>query len=177
VGVYRSTKPIAMTIYASILDGRLAVSVPGQPVDALLFTGSEFYHLERDARITFVQQPGEKASAMKVQQGPMAMSLERVQGEWGLLGSATPQGWEGKQDISLKETSEPGVYSARGIQLSDGEVKFRFANDWTVNLGGKDANGYLEQDGPNIPVKAGRYDVTLDLRNLGAPTYSLNMTR
>lgn len=174
VGVYRSTTPIAMTICVSILDGRLAVSVPGQSVDAILFTGSEFYHLERDARITFVQQPGSEASAMKVQQGPFAVSLQRVAGGWGLLGTATPQGWEGKQDISLKETSDQGVYQAWGVQLSDGEIKFRFANDWAVNLGGQDPKGYLEQDGPNIPVKAGRYDVMLDLRNFGVPTFSIS---
>jgi starch-binding outer membrane protein SusE/F len=94
-----------------------------------------------------------------------------------LLGSATPQGWESKQDIRLKETAQPGVYTAERVQLSEGEFKFRYGNDWTVNLGGPDKDGYLTQDGCNISTKAGTFDVTLDLRHFGSPSFSLTISQ
>ena len=74
----------------------------------------------------------------------------------GIIGSATPDGWNSDQD--MPEVS-PGVYELV-IALGDGEVKFRADDAWTVNWGaGTFPTGTGTQDGPNIPVTAGTWKV------------------
>jgi len=55
-----------------------------------------------------------------------------------------------------------------GVKLVDGEIKVRLNNDWGTNYGASGSS--LVQDGPNIPVTAGHYLMTIDLNN---NTYSL----
>ena len=88
--------------------------------------------------------------------------------DWGLVGDATPNGWGSTDDIEMYETStnQFSIYA----ELSDGEFKFRFDEDWGVNYGDDGADGTLDAGGANIAVTAGVYLVTMDLDNL---TYSL----
>lgn len=55
-----------------------------------------------------------------------------------------------------------------GVQLLDGEIKFRLNNDWGTNYGG--TGGVLSLNGSNIVSTAGYYTVTVDLNN---NTYSI----
>lgn len=75
----------------------------------------------------------------------------------GIIGDATPNGWDG-DDIDLEKSAEdPSVWTLR-LDLLDGEAKFRADNDWVVNWGGGDfPSGVATIDGPNIPVTAGDY--------------------
>jgi hypothetical protein len=60
-----------------------------------------------------------------------------------------------------------------GVQLLDGEIKFRANDDWNDPLGeygDSGADGTLDGGGDNIPVSAGHYTVTLDFVN---NTYSI----
>ena len=55
-----------------------------------------------------------------------------------------------------------------GVQLLDGEIKFRANNDWNDPLGDfgdTNADGTLDGGGDNIAVTAGHYTVTLDFVN------------
>ncbi|MGV6832781.1 MAG: SusE domain-containing protein [bacterium] len=92
---------------------------------------------------------------------------------WGLVGSATPNGWNGPDVVLTPDYGTDGVWYANGVSLSDGELKFRTNNDWTVNYGDTGADGSLEAGGDNIAVTAGTYDVVLDLSDPNAPTYTL----
>lgn len=86
--------------------------------------------------------------------------------DWGLIGSGTPNGWDGP-DIPMAEI-DTNVYQGY-ITFIDGEMKFRFNNDWSLNYGLDPSStnpNALSQDGPNIPVMAGTYKVTLDLNTL-----------
>lgn len=57
------------------------------------------------------------------------------------------------------------------LDLVAGEMKFRFNDDWAVNLGDNDADGSVEQDGANIAMAAaGNYTITL---NLKADTFNI----
>src|SRR5690606_28650822 len=85
---------------------------------------------------------------------------------WGIVGSATPNGWDGP-DIPFWQTGEENVFVAYA-NLIDGEIKFRENNDWTNNYGG--SGGNLAAGGDNIPVTAGKYKITIDLNAL---TYSI----
>ncbi len=81
----------------------------------------------------------------------------------GLLGSATPGGWETDTDMTLINEMD-SIYSL-DVTLFDGVVKFRANDEWMINWGGADfPKGLGEQDGPDIPVFAGDYTVTLNVK-------------
>ena len=74
---------------------------------------------------------------------------------WGLVGSATTNGWDGP-DMMLNYNSFGDDWRTV-VSLNDGEVKFRFNNDWGLNYGDSGADGSLESGGDNIPISAGNY--------------------
>jgi hypothetical protein len=92
-----------------------------------------------------------------------------TQSDWGLVGSATINSWNGP-DMEMYETSA-NVYSIYA-SLASGEIKFRFNEDWGVNYGDDGADGTLEGGGANIAVAEGTYFITLDLNNL---TYTIEV--
>lgn len=83
---------------------------------------------------------------------------------WGLVGDATTNSWDGP-DMPMSYDSYSDTWKTV-VTLGDGEMKFRFNNDWTLNYGDDGADGTLETGGANIAVTAGNYLVTLDLNNL-----------
>ena len=85
--------------------------------------------------------------------------------EWGVVGSATPNGWNGP-DIKMWNSTDGNLVAY--ATLSAGEIKFRKNNDWGVNLGG--SNGTLSSGGSNIAVTAGTYKITI---NVSKNTYSI----
>ena len=92
--------------------------------------------------------------------------------DWGLVGGATPNGWDGP-DTQLAEIST-NVFQGY-INFVDGEMKFRFNNDWSLNYGSDASSSNpmaLSEGGENIVVEEGLYKVTLDLNNL---TYSIDL--
>lgn len=77
----------------------------------------------------------------------------------GVIGSATADAWDADQDMTKSEF-DPHIWYVKGIELVDGEMKFRLDNDWALNWGGSTPmSGITTVDGPNIPVTAGTYDV------------------
>ncbi|MDD6168310.1 MAG: DUF5115 domain-containing protein [Prevotella copri] len=81
----------------------------------------------------------------------------------GIIGSASPYGWDSDVDMTYvpynAETKALGYWEAKDITLASGEIKFRANDDWAINWGG-DVNA-LTQDGGNISVDAGTYDIKL----------------
>ncbi len=88
---------------------------------------------------------------------------------WGVVGSATPNGWGDGPDTPFFKTSEPGINVAY-INMIEGEWKIRENNDWAVNYGSDNNDGTLQAGGGNIPVTAGTYKITFDENNL---TYTI----
>lgn len=86
---------------------------------------------------------------------------------WGLVGDATENSWDGP-DMEMYEvnSNQFSIYAT----LTDGFFKFRFDEDWGVNYGSDLSDGTLQSGGENIPITAGTYLVTMDLDNL---TYTL----
>lgn len=77
----------------------------------------------------------------------------------GLIGNAA-QGWDVDVDMA---TANGELYTLQGIQLVDGFIKFRQDDSWTTNWGGGGASAnILVQNGTDIPVTAGTYDVTFN---------------
>lgn len=99
-------------------------------------------------------------SALNASLGPLS--------DWGLVGSATPNGWSGP-DLEMHDLG--GNVYALYAQLTAGEFKFRYNEDWGQNYGDNGLDGTLEPGGANIPIAAdGLYYIEMDLNNL---TYSI----
>jgi starch-binding outer membrane protein SusE/F len=78
---------------------------------------------------------------------------------WGLVGSATTNGWNGPDMLMWKNIENPAEIVAYAT-LETGEIKFRTNNDWAVNLGG--VGGVLSANGANIAVTKGSYKITVN---------------
>ncbi|WP_228850422.1 SusE domain-containing protein [Aegicerativicinus sediminis] len=93
--------------------------------------------------------------------------------EWGLIGDATPTGWDSDTDMVYDSAS--GTWSV-DIYLTANKIKFRANNNWDWNYGDDGGDGLLEPSGADIVVPAeGSYKVVLDLSNPREYTYSLTL--
>ncbi len=91
---------------------------------------------------------------------------------WGIVGSATPNEWNGP-DLPLSYDSYSDTWRAV-VTLVDGAIKIRQNNEWTTSYGDKTLDGVLDQeDGNDIMVSAGNYQVIVDFNDL---SYSLEET-
>ncbi len=80
-------------------------------------------------------------------------------GNVGLIGSATPGGWDADTDMERISDDEWRLE----ITLIDGFAKFRADDDWTINWGSNTfPAGTGVQGGADIPVIAGDYVVTFN---------------
>ncbi|MDO6595437.1 SusE domain-containing protein [Oceanihabitans sp. 2_MG-2023] len=95
-------------------------------------------------------------------------ALSDISSPWGIVGSATPNSWDGP-DVPFYKTENDNVFAAY-VYLLDGEIKFRENNDWAVNYGDTGVDGTLEGGGDNIAVTAGTYYITMNLNTL---TYTM----
>ncbi|MDC0570925.1 RagB/SusD family nutrient uptake outer membrane protein [Flavobacteriaceae bacterium] len=88
--------------------------------------------------------------------------------DWGLVGDATTNGWNGP-DMEMYETSSD-VFELYANLLGN-QMKFRFDEDWGNNYGDIGADGSLESGGDNIVIPGdGIYHVVLNL-NTDSPNY------
>jgi hypothetical protein len=86
--------------------------------------------------------------------------------QWSVIGDASPGGWNTDTDMNYDSTTKTWYVTVKLV--SDGTtnaIKFRFKNDWGVNLGG--SNGTLTSGGSNIIIPAtgpggAVYRITLD---------------
>jgi hypothetical protein len=91
----------------------------------------------------------------------------------GLVGSATPNGWD-TPDQKMDYNPATGSWSIT-VNLVVGEIKFRLNDGWAWNLGfNKNNTGKLNDlfhDGNNIPIDAaGNYTITLTITQPNGPT-------
>ncbi|MCU4165800.1 hypothetical protein [Carboxylicivirga caseinilyticus] len=78
---------------------------------------------------------------------------------WGIIGDATPGGWDTDTNMSWDSTNK--VFTVTADLLGGKQFKFRANDGWTVNLGG--SLTALEQDGSNIDIaEDGNYTITLN---------------
>ena len=92
--------------------------------------------------------------------------------DWGLIGSATPNGWDSDQNMTFDEITETWSIT---LDLVVGKIKFRANDDWALNYGDDGADGKLEPGAADIDVaEAGNYTVTLDLSK---PIYTFELVK
>lgn len=108
------------------------------------------------------------AGTYKIEVNFSSMTYTMEAYSWGLVGSATPNQWNGP-DMMLHYNSYQDDWRAV-VTLGEGEVKFRFNNDWGLNYGDDGADGSMEANGANISVSSGHYLVSM---NLNTQTYTM----
>jgi hypothetical protein len=93
--------------------------------------------------------------------------------QWSIIGDATPGGWGSDTNMLYKASNDTWYITAKLVSDGGQAIKFRFKNDWTINLGG--SGGTLSQGGANITIPnttpaGANYAITLDAN---AKTYTL----
>lgn len=100
-----------------------------------------------------------------------ALTYSFTEYDWGLIGDATPNGWDADQNMTYDSATATWTIT---LDLVAGEIKFRANDGWDWNYGDTGADGSLENGGDNIVITAdGNYTVTLDLSTPRAYTYSV----
>lgn len=95
------------------------------------------------------------------------LKVTPYQPNWGIIGDATPKGWDLSTDMIYNAAT--GTYSI-SLGLTTGTFKFRLDNAWTTNYGDDGNNLSLEAGGANIPVTAGNYTI---VANFKTHTYTI----
>ena len=107
-----------------------------------------------------------RAGNLEIEVNTTANTITFKDHSWGIIGSATPKGWDADTDMKYDNANQ--LWKLR-VNLTAGAIKFRKNHDWGTNFGG--ANGNLVAGGADIAVaNAGTYDIVLDLN---ANTYTL----
>jgi len=101
---------------------------------------------------------------------------------WGIIGDATPGGWNTDTQMSYNPTTQ--VWTVTADMVSTGSFKFRANNAWNIDFG-IDASGKLAYaDNPAYPYNgslsnltvpsSGNYTITLDLHDPNNYNYKLH---
>ncbi len=111
---------------------------------------------------------------VKADTDPETLTYSAVQTDWGIIGSATPGGWDNDTDLTYDATTRVWTVT---LALSADEIKFRANDAWDLNFGDDDtSDNNIGLGEGNIAIsQAGTYLVTLDLSNPRAYTYTLEL--
>jgi hypothetical protein len=111
------------------------------------------------------------AGVYKLNVDLVGLTHANLRTDWGLIGSATPNGWDADQNMTFDPAT--GKFSIT-LDLVAGEIKFRANDDWALNYGDDGANKSLEANGANIAIaEAGNYTVELILVGVSRYTYTV----
>ncbi len=127
--------------------GELAVN-PGNTTDPDAFAAPS------NGYFTLTVNTDTKAYSMDPYDASAAATYPTI----GIIGSGTDGGWDASTAMT-QSSFDPHIWKITAT-LIDGEMKFRANNDWAVNWGSNTAiSGVGVQNGANIPVAAGTYDI------------------
>ncbi len=112
------------------------------------------------------------AGYYKINVDATALTYTAVNTVWGVIGAATPGGWDNSTALTYQPASRTWT---GGVHLTVNEFKFRANNGWDINYGSTAGNSTLNAGGNNIPnTLEADYFFTLDLSHPNAYTYSAN---
>lgn len=93
--------------------------------------------------------------------------------DWGIIGSATPTGWDSDTDLVFSNTKGDYTWTIENFELVDGEYKFRANDDWGLNFGEDGGDGTMEYGGGNMQIGAGTYTIEMILDPINGYTYNI----
>lgn len=101
-----------------------------------------------------------------------ALTYSVMKTDWGLIGDATPGGWDADTNMTYDMVSKKWSVT---LALTAGKIKFRANDAWDLNYGDNNFDGSLEEGGADISVaEAGNYTVVLNLEVAG---YEYSVTK
>lgn len=113
-----------------------------------------------------------EAGVYKVNVDLNTMTYSMLKVTWGMIGSATPLGWDGDTPMTFDAATHEWTAI---VELKAGEIKFRANGGWDINFGDDGLNGNMEYGGANIPVaEMGKYMVRIQV---GTPDYTYTIER
>jgi hypothetical protein len=90
-----------------------------------------------------------------------ALTYTVMNTDWGLIGSATPGGWDSDQNMTYDKTTREWSIT---LDLVAGDIKFRANDAWDLDYGDNEGDLKLDKGGSNIAIAAdGNYTITLKL--------------
>lgn len=166
VGTYK--KEDLFSIYVQFENGKLLAQASNQMPTHLLPQGNHLFYVDEiDGFIRFDLLNKQ----LELKQQDRNILFDKIEAKWGINGSATENGWDGKDIELIENKAKKGVWQLYGVKLKAGELKFRYNSDWTFNYGMGSKGKSFESFGENIKVETGTYDITLDLSNTNKPKY------
>ncbi len=109
--------------------------------------------------------PVDAAGYYRMKADITALTYSVLKTDWGLIGDATPGGWDSDTNMTYDTVSRTWKVT---LALKVGKIKFRANDSWDLNYGDNDFDGSLEEGGKDIPIDvAGNYTVTLNLEVAG----------
>jgi CubicO group peptidase (beta-lactamase class C family) len=164
-----------LVIYVNFENNKL-VAHPSKQPPSILYPEKQnlFYADEINGYIRFEKNKSNQIDTLIFNREGQDIKAIKINPSWGVIGSATENGWDGA-DIKMLETETKGLWKAQNISLKEGEIKFRLNNDWTINLGlTENKSNHLRQEGENIKIENGIYDIVLDLTDDENPKYKIS---
>lgn len=162
----------SINIYVTVRNGRITARPSMQPSSVLLPEKTNLFYVDQiDGYIEFKKNPGGIYDTLLLTQNGVSYKGIKINPKWGIVGSSTSNGWDGP-DLELQEDStRRGIWYLKNVQLTAGEIKFRFNNDWTYNYGINPGDNKLNAAGQNIKIEGGRYNIILDMSIAEEPRY------
>ena len=131
-------------------DGEIIWGADGFPMDTAVVDGD-----------TIPITAGRWQIEFNTESGIYTFTEIQIFGSVGIIGDATPGGWDFDTDM-MRSEADSSDWELRVI-LADGEAKFRADDDWAVNWGAGDfPTGIGIRDGANIPITAGEYLISFN---------------
>lgn len=164
----------SLTIYVSAKNGRFTAR-PTMQSETLLLPEKEnlFYVDAIDGYIEFKKNNKGGYDTLILTQNGESYTGVRIYPGWGIAGTSTVNGWNGPDLKLIEDATKKNIWALNNVQLTEGEIKFRFNNDWTFNYGIDKKNNGLKAEGQNIKIEKGRYDILLDLANSNKPKFTI----
>ncbi|MCC3216516.1 serine hydrolase [Chryseobacterium sp. X308] len=173
-GVYSTENS---NFYIRSADGKLVFKEGNYPRNALLPKSRTSFQLDEKFSCTFKPDKNGKIDTVVIHfwDGTVKTAKRKANTlTWGIIGNATPNGWEGK-DIPLQtDPKYPNIYFLKNYTLKKGNLKFRGNNDWGYSLGLNNDNQSIAFDAYDFPISEdGIYDIVLDMTDAVKPQYSI----
>ena len=177
-GIYSSSEA---TYYVNIIDGMVVINgnifqrLPLIPVTKTIFK------LDYNFAFNFTTDPTGEVKSITVN-NLISKEIKKAKKiadtfPWGIIGTATPSGWDGKDIVLQTEKSNPNYYFLKNYKLKVGELRFRLNNDWGSSLALNNDDKNLCYDGYNIKItEDGFYDIVLDMTTKSKPKYSIQLS-
>ncbi|KAB1230163.1 serine hydrolase [Chryseobacterium viscerum] len=175
-GVYSTENS---NFYITATDGHLILKEGGYPRNSLLPVSNTSFQLDEKFTCTFQPDQNGKINTVVIHfwDGTVKTAKRNTNTlSWGIIGNATPIGWDGKdKDIPLQtDPKNPTIYFLKNYKLNKGNFKFRYNNDWGYNLGLNNDGKSVAFDAYDFPIlEDGVYDIVLDMTNTVQPQYSI----